>query len=126
MFIPQKQGVMEIFFHLRCDSSSIFFDIFIGGNILYKLILHVIALVLALLIRKVEVDVLNDSRETVIVIYASTILLVTISLVIVVLRPPFEILSLAYSIIIFLITTTYLGLTFITKVLYYTSICMVS
>lgn len=82
----------------------------------YKFILHVIALVLAILIRKVKVNVLNDSRETIAIIYASTVLLLVACLMLGVLSETVSLLSLVWSILVFLVSMTHLGLTFVPKV----------
>ena len=81
----QEQGVVQNFFSINCG-LSIFFPIFVGIAIAYKLILHILGLVLAYLIRKVKVDVLNDSRETLAIIYSSTVLLIVASLIVLVLN----------------------------------------
>ena len=114
-FFSQEEGVLNTFFELRCN-QSVFFLIYIGLALSYKLILHVIALVLACQIRNVKVDVLNDSRETVAIIYASTFLLVLTCLILAVLSRSFEHTTIMWSILVFFVATIYIGITFIPKV----------
>ena len=111
----QEQGVVQNFFSINCG-LSIFFPIFVGIAIAYKLILHILGLVLACLIRKVKVDVLNDSRETVAIIYSSTVLLIVASLIVLVLNDSVNVVNIAWSVVVFLVSLVHLGLTFIPKV----------
>ena len=116
--ISQVQGVLETFFQLRCNQST-YFPIFFGLSIGYKFILHAIALVLACLIRKLKVDVLNDSRETVGIIYGSNIVLMIIMLVLLTglnqSGPP-DAINIIWSILVFTGGAIHIGLTFIPKV----------
>ena len=114
-FFLQEQGVVQNFFSINCG-LSIFFPIFVGIAIAYKLILHILGLVLACLIRKVKVDVLNDSRETVAIIYSSTVLLIVASLIVLVLNDSVNVVNIAWSVVVFLVSLVHLGLTFIPKV----------
>ena len=93
-----------------------FFEIFVGVAIGYKLILHGIGVVLACLIRKVKVDILNDSRETVAIIYCSTVLLVVATLVVLALNSSPNLANIAWAVIVFLASLTHLGLTYVPKV----------
>ena len=70
----------------------------------------------ALLIRKVQVTVLNDSRETVAIVYSSTVLLISCGLVIIVLQPTVDRFAITWSIMVFLVIAINLGFTFVTKV----------
>ena len=109
----QDQGVLEIFFERRCN-QSIFFLIYAGVTTAYTFLLHAIALVLAFLIRKVKVTVLNDSRETIAIIYGSTLLLAIATLV--TLSQPTDSYHIMWSIIVFFVSMIHIGLTFIPKV----------
>ena len=84
--------------------------------ILYKFILHVIALVLALLIRNIKMEALNDSRETVVIIYASTVLLLIGCLVLATLYQSASIITIVWSIVVFSVAMVHLALTFVPKV----------
>ena len=122
--ISQVQGVLETFFQLRCNQST-YFPIFFGLSIGYKFILHAIALMLACLsrlmfcVRKLKVDVLNDSRETVGIIYGSNIVLMVITLVLLTglnqSGPP-DAINIIWSILVFTGGAIHIGLTFIPKV----------
>ena len=70
----------------------------------------------ALLIRKVQVTVLNDSRETVAIVYSSTVLLISGGLVIIVLQPTVDRFAITWSVMFFLVIIINLGFTFVTKV----------
>ena len=70
----QSQGVRETLLSFMCGNSKFFF-IFLGLTVFYKILLHTVALLLSQLISRVKVNVLNDSRETVVAIFATTVLL---------------------------------------------------
>ena len=70
----QSQGVRETLLSYTCGNSK-FFLIFLGLTVFYKILLHTVALLLSQLISRVKVNVLNDSRETVVAIFATTVLL---------------------------------------------------
>ena len=108
--------MLEIPYYLRCN-SSIFSRIYAGIAITYKLALQIAALVFAWLIRKVQVTVLNDSRETVATIYSTTVLLITGTFIVLVLTPMIERLAITWSTMLFLIVVINLGFTFVTKVI---------
>ena len=93
-----------------------FFFIFVIGTIVYKLILHTIALVLACLIRNVKVDALNDSRETVAIIYSSTLLLLFATVVTIINHSSRELIDIMWSIEFFTVSMIHIGVTFIPKV----------
>ena len=109
-------GVLESseFLANECGSQDIFYA-FAGLSILYKLILHAVALVLAFLTKNIKVDVLNDYRYNSTIILVSTVLMVWIIMHYIVQysKTWFEI---TWAVIVFLLATIYLGLTFIPKV----------
>lgn len=74
MYTLQSQGVRETLLSYTCGNSK-FFLIFLGLTVFYKILLHTVALLLSQLISRVKVNVLNDSRETVVAIFATTVLL---------------------------------------------------
>ena len=106
---------MENYFAVNCG-LSIYLPAFLFVSIGYKFILHIIALVFALLSRKVKIEVLNDSRETAAIIYASTILLIITCLVIFALGETVNLLNIMWTLIIFSVSMIHLGLTFIPEV----------
>ena len=115
VLLLQDQGVLENFFEERCN-QSIFFLIFVSVTVGYKFILHAIALTLACLIRKIKVTVLNDSRETVAIIYGSTLMLVVATLVIMTLNQSSDSYNVMWTIVVFFVSMIYIGLTYIPKV----------
>lgn len=82
----------------------------------YIFVIHIIALVLACLIRKVKIDVLNDSRETRALIYISTILMVVYFSIQFTLYEFATLIDIAWALLIFIGSMIILGLTFIPKV----------
>ena len=86
---------------------------------LYKLILHVIGLVLAWLTRKVEIDVLNDYKATVATVICSSILIVAVCIVMPILSNSTFKFNVAWAILAFLIVSVHLGFTFVPKVSLY-------
>lgn len=75
----QDQGITIHVFFNTCDyKSTHFFSIFIL-SIVYKLIIRLIALVMAFLIRNIKIDALNVSYETRAMIYIIAILEVLIT-----------------------------------------------
>ena len=84
--------------------------------VLYKLILHVIGLVLAWLTRKVEIDVLNDYKSTVATVICSSILLVLVCTITPILSNSSFQFDVTWAILGSLIVIVHLGLTFVPKV----------
>lgn len=109
--------------NFRCG-KSIHSIIFVILSIAYKVILHVIAVVLALLTRKVKVAVLNDSRETVAIIYISSVVMLVIFLALAALRQSLTLINTVWIILIFIAAMIHLGLTFIPKVCVRTVPCI--
>ena len=115
VLLLQDQGVLENFFEERCN-QSIFFLIIVGVTIGYKFILHAIALTLACLIRKIKVTVLNDSQQTVAIIYGSTLLLLVATLVTMSFNQSPDVYNVIWTIVVFFVSMIYIGLTYIPKV----------
>ena len=111
----QSQEVTAYLVINRCD-DTIYFMVFIGLSLAYKLILHAVALVLACLIRKVHIEVLNDSRETRSLIYVLTATLVVYFTVLYTLYDNRSLVETARAIVIFMGSMTILGLIFVPKV----------
>ena len=106
---------MENYFVIGCG-KTIYFPLYIGLTIIYKLILHAVALVLAFLTRNIKVDVLNDYRYNTVIIVISSLLLVAVCIAI---PPLFDFINwfdIVWASIVFLIISVYLGLTFVPKV----------
>lgn len=115
----QEQGYTVVKEILACDSSSLYYFIYLGFTIICKLVIHVIGLVLAFLTRKVTIDLLNDSRYSAAIIYCSTLLLAVGVITIVVLDDADgNIYAVVWTSIVFVDVCMFLGLTFIPKVSY--------
>ena len=111
----QEQGVQQLFFTLSCGNSAFSFT-FLVLAITYKFILHAIALVLAFKIRKLKITALNDSRETVAIIYCCTVLLLVESLLLFVLFRSISTITILWAIFVSSIAMVHLLLTFAPKV----------
>ena len=85
-------------------------------TIAYKLLLHGIGLVLSQLISNVKVQVLNDSRETVMTIFVTTVIILsgTVGLLALLLQPNYG--AIVWNITLFLVAIVNLTFTFIPKV----------
>ena len=89
---------------------------FVVLTILFKIVLHVIGLVLAFLTRNVEVDALNDAKYSAMIIYFSTFMLILIAIIFpsTVTNP--NLYDGVWTIFMFIMVFMFLGLTFIPKV----------
>lgn len=110
---------MQVNYYLYVCSSTIYQGIGIIIAVLYKLILHVIGLlVLAWQTRKVEIDVLNDYKYTVATVICSSILMAIFSTMFSI--PSFYLLPIAavaaWAALAFCFTLIHIGLTFVPKV----------
>ena len=115
LFLSQDKGVKEIYFHHTCG-NSVYFLVFFGLSVAYKILLNAAGLVFAILIRNVKIDVLNDSQETVAMIVVSGVLQLAAVPVLIIISRSVNTLTLAWSIIIFFIAMSHLTLIFIPKV----------
>lgn len=115
LFLSQDKGVEEIYFHHTCG-NSVYFLVFFGLSVAYKILLNAAGLVFAILIRNVKIDVLNDSQETVAMIVVSGVLQLAAVPVLIIISRSVNTLTLAWSIIIFFIAMSHLTLIFIPKV----------
>ena len=114
-FFPQDQGVLEIYLDNKCGNSLHYFVFYIL-SLAYKIFLQSIALFLTLLIRKVRINVLNDTRETAISIHISTVILLLELPVLTFLLFSVDNLTIIWSVFIFALAMTHLLFTFIPKV----------
>ena len=73
-----RSRVTQWFIHriILCDYTSVYHIIYISFTIAFKLIIHVIGLILTFMTRKVNIDPLNDSRYSAALIYISCVLLI--------------------------------------------------
>ena len=74
-FLAQDQGVIQNYFIVVCG-QNILYPSWVAITIVYKLALHIVALILAFLTRKIEIDALNDSKYSVVAIYCSSFILI--------------------------------------------------
>ena len=113
--IIQNQGVIQEYYIIFCG-ATVYYLIWTCLSIVYKLILHIIGLVLAFLIRKIEISALNDSKYSALLIYCSSFVLILIIITIPTnVDKPNVVISL-WSVIIFVVILMFLGLTFVPKV----------
>ena len=108
-------GVLENYYVIG-TTEGIYYQLFVILTIIYKFGLYAVGLVLAFLTRNIKVDVLNDYRYNSAIIITSSLLLVITCLA---LPPLYEYINwfdLVWAILSFLLTSVYLGLTFIPKV----------
>ena len=115
LFSSKEKGVLENYFVIGCG-KTIYFPLYIGITIIYKLVLHAVALVLAFLTRSIKVDVLNDYHYNTAIIIISSLLLLA---VIIAIPPLFDFINwfdIVWATLVFLLISVYLGLTFIPKV----------
>ena len=73
IFSLQEQGVTEVFCTFRCTING-FLIAWSGLSAAFRFLIHLVAIVLAFLIRKVKVDALNDYKFTLAIIHISTVL----------------------------------------------------
>ena len=85
---------------------------------IFKLVLHVIAIILAFRIRKIEVDVINDYKYTSIMVYSSTVLIVLVVIFIYVFDDYINTVAVLVGLVLFLEAVIFLGMTFVPKVIY--------
>ena len=97
-----------------CSSSGRF--IFLGITFGYKIVLQVIAIILAFSIRKVKIKGLNDSKETSAIIYTASIILVVVMATSLALRDFINVSGTINSLCLSTASSVVLGLIFIPKV----------
>lgn len=114
--IIQEQGYTVVNKMIICDHTAVIFTIFVSIAVSYKMIIHVIGLVLAFMTRKVNVDLLNDSKYFAALLYISCVLL-TISILTLFLIVETNTLAAVWTTLLLLETCLFLGLNFIPKVL---------
>lgn len=95
--------------------SDLYFAVYVGFNVSYKFILHIIGLVLAFLTRNIEVDVLNDGKYTTAIILCSSFIFV-VGGVLTITSVTIDEFAVLWSIIVLVIVIVFMGFTFIPKV----------
>lgn len=113
---PDKndQGVIQEYYTIVCG-STVYYLIWVGITVIYKLILHIVGLVFAFRIRKIEIDALNDSKYSALIVYCSSFMLVLIFIIIPATADKPNVEDSIWSVIVFVLILMYLGLTFIPK-----------
>ena len=108
-------GVLENYYVIG-TRNVIYFGLFVTLTIVYKMGLYAVALVLAFLTRNIKVDALNDYRYNVAIIVSTSLVLMVVCISL----PPLYVyinwFDLVWGVLSFLLTSIYLGLTFIPKV----------
>ena len=99
---------------ITCGLSTIY-TIYFSLALVYKVVIHIIGLVLAFLTRKVKVDPLNDSRYSAIIIYCSCFMLV-LAVVVVFALSGVNVYAGVWTSLVLVEVCVFLGLTFIPKV----------
>ena len=110
----QENGYTITHHVVTCGLSSTYI-IHFSLVLMYKVIIHVIGLVLAFLTRKVKVDPLNDSRYSAAIIYCSCVMLVLATIVVFALSGA-NVYAGVWTSLVFVEVCVFLGLTFIPKV----------
>lgn len=115
-YCSQDKGYTVTYVYISCGVSPIFI-VYLALVMLYKVIIHVIGLVLAFLTRKVKIDPLNDSKYSAAIIYSSCIMLFLAVVVIVSLNRQ-NLYAGIWTSLVLVQVCVFLGLTFIPKVSY--------
>lgn len=110
----QEEGFDVNYNVLVCSSPARF--VFLGIIYGYKIVLQVIAIILAFSIRKVKIKGLNDSKETSAIIYIASIILVVVMATSLALRGFINVSGTINSLCLSTASTVVLGLIFIPKV----------
>ena len=112
----QDQGYTVLNKMIVCDLISVLHIIYISLTIPFKLIIHVIGLILAFMTRKVNIDPLNDSKYSAALIYFSCVLLI-VAILILYLVTENNTLHSVWTTFVLLEICVFLGLNFVPKVI---------
>ena len=110
----QEDGYTVTHRIITCGLSSIYI-VYFSLALAYKVIIHIIGLVLAFLTRKVKVDPLNDSRYSAAIIYCSCVMLV-LAIIVVFALSGVNVYAGVWTSLVLVEVCIFLGLTFIPKV----------
>ena len=114
LFLSQEREIVTLYFTYICSSTAR--DIFLGVLYGYKMVLQVIALVLAFATRKVKVKGLDDSKYIAAAIYVTSIVLAVIIVATYSLRDFVNGFATLFCTGFLIGTTVILGLVFVPKV----------
>ena len=98
-----------------CGNTPTLFFVYISLTYVFKLVIHVVGLILAFLTRRVKIDPLNDSRYSAILIYISFGLLIG-TIIIVLLVEENNTYAGVWTTFVLAEVCVFLGLNFIPKV----------
>ena len=108
-------GVIEDHYIIICGNPPPDYAV-AAITVTIKFALHVIAIVLAIRTRNIEVEAVNDAKETQAIVYISTALIILVVVCNFTLEGYANAYGLAIGILSYLDCVTFLGLTFIPKV----------
>ena len=114
IYLPQELGYITDYYNHVCNSKAR--GIFLGILYGYKMLLQVIALVLAFSTRKVKVEGLNDAKYIAAAIYVTSIVLAVIIVATYALNDFANAFPALFCTGFFIGTTSILGLVFVPKV----------
>ena len=115
LYLLQEQGYTVVNKMVICNQTSITFITYISLSMFYKLIIHVIGLILAFMTRKVNIDPLDESRYSAILIYISSVIL-AVAILILFLDIETNTNAALWTTFMLIEVIVFLGLTFIPKV----------
>ena len=109
-------GIREEHFIIICGNPLPDY-VLAGFALIIKLTMHVVAIVLALRTRKIQVDAVNDAKETQAIVYTSTVLILAFLVFNFTLEGYPNAYGIGVGTCIYLECMTFLGFTFIPKVI---------
>ena len=108
-------GVIEEHYIIICGNPPPDYAV-AAVTVTVKFAMHVIAIVLAIRTRNIEVEAVNDAKETQAIVYISTALIILVVVCNFTLEGYANAYGLAIGLLSYLESVTFLGLTFIPKV----------
>ena len=108
-------GIREEHYVLLCGNPVTEY-ILVVVTVTITLAMHTVAIVLALRTRKIQVDAINDAKETQIVVYISTVIIIMVGIMFFALEGFPNAYGIGIGLCCYLECTTFLGFTFIPKV----------
>lgn len=112
----QSDGIPENHVFYRCDSSDNSGRISTAVSFAYKFLLQLIAVYFAFRTRNVEIEVLNDSRQTTAIVYLTSLILIVTTAFLFTTDTRPNLFGAVVGIAIIVYPTVILGFTFIPKV----------
>lgn len=115
LFWSQSMGITIHHFILVCG-NSLAENVLSGVTVGIKFVMHIIAIVLAIRIRNVKIDVINDTKESQAIVFISTVLIISLMACSFTLEGFANAYGIGIGVCVYLECITFLGLTFIPKV----------